>query len=125
MDRALTAAEAARLLGITPRHVRRLARSCGAVVAERPLRVDVERIERARAGRDVTERLAVAVLDTLRRDCGTGQPAHLALGIEARRAAGLLLFAFDRAHRELTGRESCEPLPGAIHVVRQIAGLPP
>lgn len=121
----VTASQAARLVGITPRHVRRLARACGAVVAERPLRVDVERIERARAGADVTERLAVAVLDVLRRDCGTGAPAHVALEIDRQRAAGLLLFAFDRAHRELTGRESCEPLPGAIRVVRQIAGLPP
>lgn len=126
MNRApVTVADAARALGITPRHARRLARSCGAVVAERPLRVDVERIERARAGNDVAERLAGAMLDTLRRDCGTGQPAHIALGIEARRAASLLLVAYDRAHLAVLGSESEEPLPDAIRMVRQIAGLPP
>lgn len=121
----VTAAQAARLLGITARHARRLARSCGAVVAERPLRVDVERIRRARAGNDVADRLAMAVLDVLKRDCGTGQPAPAALGIEARRAAALLLVVYDRAHLALLGCESDEPLPDAIRTVRQLAGLPP
>lgn len=121
-----TATQAAAELGCTPTCIRQwVARGAPCVRRERPLLVNVAELRRWRAGErgEVLEEVAQALLDTLRRDCGTGQPAHAALGIDPRAAASLLLMAFERTHRAL-GREASK-LPQAIRTLRQMAGLPP
>lgn len=128
MDRApVTAAVAARQLGCTATAVRGWVRAGAPCIKRtRPLLVEVEALRAWRAGQhaDVPERIATALLDTLRRDAGNGQPAHRALGIPDRSAAVLALFAFDRLCRELTGKESATPLPEPVRALRVIAGLP-
>ena len=126
-SRALTAAAAARELRVTPTRIRQwVAAGAPAVRRERPMLVEVAALRRWRAGQhaQTPELLGQALLDTIRRDCGTGAPAHEAVGIPARQAALLLVFAYDRLCRGLTGKESPLPLPEPVRALRVVAGIP-
>jgi hypothetical protein len=62
------------------------------------------------------ERIAGAFLDVLRRDGGQDMPLHRSLGIPAPKAAALLLAAYQRAHRAVTGCDA-ERLPPEIETI--------
>ncbi len=66
------------------------------------------------AGADcVLDRVACALWNAYMRDGGHGEAAHKALGISDRRAAALLVVAYQRIAREVTGAEP-ERLPAQI-----------
>lgn len=54
------------------------------------------------------QKVAAALVDTLRRDAGGGVPAHVTLNIRAPVAAALLAAAYARVHRAVTGRDAAE-----------------
>jgi hypothetical protein len=59
----------------------------------------------ARTSEAVLELVAEAMLDTLLREESEGQPVHSLIGIDRRRAAALLAFAFGRAARYVLKRD--------------------
>jgi hypothetical protein len=118
---AVSIAEASRELDVEPATVRRWLREgapCARPGGRGPGRgalVVVEDLQRwrERSPEVVMQKVAAAIVDTLRRDAGEGEPAHRTLGIRAPAAAALLAMAFERIHRAVTGRDAAE-LPAEI-----------
>lgn len=73
--------------------------------------IDLAAVQRWKAGDlarlddpEQLQRVAVALLDTFKRDCGSGEPAHVRLGIEPRQAAAFLVLVFQRYWQNHTGQ---------------------
>jgi len=121
----LTARQAARHLGVTASQIRRWAQAGMPVVrADRPMLIDIEAAQAWRQGRhaDTLGALSESLLQTLRCEVDHGKAAPALLGIDERRAAVLLLAAFDRACIALTGEQASFPWPVHIAALRRIAG---
>jgi len=121
-DTAVPLAAAARELRVSPATLRRwlragapamqpgsVGRGHGAMVCL----ADVQRWRRAQVApaADPTDdvlldRVARALHDVFARDAGRGFPAHRELELRDRQAAALLVVAYHRLHRELTGRDA-------------------
>ncbi len=134
-DRAVTLAEAARELDVTPAAVRNWIRqgapcaSMGSRGRGNGARVYVGELVRWRAQRAglppvpgdpaiALPIIASARADVFRRDAGgpTALPAHRELGIDDRRAAAFLALIYDRLHLALRG-ESATTLPPEIETL--------
>ncbi len=68
----------------------------------------------------VMEAVAAALADTLKRDGGLGEPAHVSLGIRGRAAAAYLCCAWERLHRAVTGHDAASLPPDIAHAVREM-----
>lgn len=123
-----TASQIARHFGVSAKAVRQWpGKGCPVVRRDRPMLFDLPAVAQWRSAFNVeaqsVERVAVALLETLQRDCGVGSPAHVARGVDTPDAAAILLVAFDRAHWAISGREPKPPFPPPIEQLRRIAGL--
>jgi hypothetical protein len=70
---------------------------------------------------DSLELFAIGMLKTLRTELSDGKTAPRLLGIDEKRAAALLLAAFDKGHFEVTGHGSDSATNQAIAQLRRIA----
>lgn len=136
---AVTVDEAAHDLNVAPKTVRLWIREgAPCVQTGKPgpgngARVNLEDLKAWRARRagiehgaeQVLEKVATALLDTLRRDGGSGMPAHQQLGIPTRNAAVYLSVAYWRIHRALTGEQPQGDYPEAIEALLQTAQIEP
>lgn len=136
MPKALKLADAARVLKKHPATLRRwVARGAptvngpGEVGRGKGPLVDLDALVRWKAGDlshlddvDQLRRLAVALLDTFKRDCGSGEPAHVRLDIEPRKAAGLLVLAYQRCWQNMTG-QSIDDLSDLPQEIAQLCAV--
>jgi hypothetical protein len=130
---AVTLAEAARELSVTPACVRGWIRagapcdSPGEVGRGKGAMVSIADLAAWRARRvgvgdereRMLEHIAAGLLDAFKRDAGEGLPLHRHLGIEERKVAALLVRAFEHIHRRIVGSDA-EKLPAEIETLFSI-----
>jgi len=133
MNGDVSIAEAARQLGVVDATVRRWVREgapcveLGSVGRHNGSRVNVAALVawRGSGGKfcstdrnqdELLMTIAGALRDTLLRDAGEGESAAVLLGIDRGRAAALLIVAYERIHRSMTGLDAATYPPEIEHL---------